>query len=212
MPRDPVLSPQVLAQPRPSARLDEWGVLGALEVEQRRTQLARVQAARAAETTVPAKAFAKAASVWMLATFTLCYFLLPSAWDAVGLRDAQLWTLPGDFLALAAVWLGAMLLTAARHRRGEGLRVDLADLAGSDRLPAATLGSLLVWGFLHNVLPGLVPFGEMPAAWLAAFVGSNVLESALFGAVAATLARTRRGAFALGALGSAGMLGLAWIL
>lgn len=210
MPHEQVLPPPTAA--RPGSPLDEWGVLGALQQEQLRTRQARIDAARSATTTVPAKAFAKAATVWMGCTFLLSYLLLPSLWEAVGLRDAQLWTLPGDLIAVGVVWLGAMGITAARHRRGEGLRVDLGDLATSDRLPAATLGGLLVWGFLHNVLPGLVPFGEMPAAWLAAFVGSNVLESALFGAVAATLARTRRGAFGLGALASATLLGLAWLL
>ncbi len=44
----------------------------------------------------------------------------------------------------------------------------------------------------------LVPFGEMSAPVLASFIAVNVLESALFGVMLASLVKSRAAGFALG--------------
>ena len=69
-----------------------------------------------------------------------------------------------------------------------------------DRAATATVGGLLVWTVAHNVLPGLVPFGAMEAGELLSFFAANVLESALFGVMLASAAKTVRGALSLGVL------------
>lgn len=191
---------------------DHWQVLDQLQEERLNTRQTRAAAARSSVPTLPAWAFARAATVWMGLTFALCYVMLPATWEALGIRAAQLWTLPGDLLALFGLWGAAMVLTASRHVQNDGITVDLDSLAASDKLPAAALGGLLTWGFLHNVLPGLVPFHDMPGAYLGAFVAANVLENALFGVIAASLARTRRGAFTLGVASQLILLSLAWLV
>ena len=161
----------------------------------------------------PTGRFLAASTLWATATFLLCYIALPIGYDIAGLRPLTLiWTLPGSILAFGFTWLltTAAMLTAA-SREG-GVRVDLDGLGGSDRIPAAMLGGLMVWGLLHNLLPGLMPFGTMSLSFLGVFLLSNILENALFGTILATLTKSRRSAFMAGA-GFQTVIGMsAWIL
>jgi len=148
----------------------------------------------------PTGRFLAAATLWATATFMLCYVAVPIGYTVAGLRPFILpWTLPGNMMAFAFTWLvtaAAMLTMASKEG---GVRVDLHGLGGSDRIPAAMLGGLLVWGLLHNLLPGLMPFGAMSLGFLGAFLTANIVENVLFGTILATLTKTRRGAFAAGA-------------
>ena len=73
-------------------------------------------------------------------------------------------------------------------------------------------GGLLVWGLLHNILPGLHTFGMMSATFLAVFLLSNILENILFGIILGTVTRTRREAFIAGAFLQAALGLSCWIL
>jgi len=157
--------------------------------------------------------FLAAATVWATATFLLCYVAIPVGYTVVGLRPFTLpWVLPGHMLAFAFTWLltAAAMLTIAS--RSGGVHVDLHGLGGSDRIPAAMLGGLLVWGLLHNLLPGLMPFGTMSLTFLGAFLMANIAENVLFGTILATLTKTRRGAFTAGAAFQAAIGLSAWAL
>ncbi len=59
-------------------------------------------------------------------------------------------------------------------------------------------GSFTAWAYLHNTVGILRPFYRFDVGELVLFLGFNVLEFALIGAVLSTLARTRLGGFALG--------------
>lgn len=152
--------------------------------------------------------FAGAAMAWMSATFLLCYLALPLGRVAMGLSAQSGVAVLGTALASAAGLLGVLallgtLLAVVRP----AIQVDVEP----DRILAATSGSLLVWGLLHNVLPGLMFFSEMTGGELGSFVASNFLESALFGVVLASVARTGRGAFALGAVFQTLLFSLSYI-
>ncbi len=194
--------------PTPSA-----AVLDALEREAARTDAVRAQTrAAAVHTAVPTRAFVRATAAWLGASFALCYLAIPLMLEGAGLRAAHLaHLLPGELLgmALASGWLLTRVLR--RSDRGD-IALDLPQLAESDRIPAAALGGLLAWGLLHNVLPGLLPMGRMPVAFLLSFGLANVLENVLFGTVIGTVARSRREAFTMGALFQLVLLGAAWIL
>tara|TARA_B100001093_G_scaffold347621_1_gene332198 strand:- start:409 stop:636 length:228 start_codon:yes stop_codon:yes gene_type:complete len=73
-------------------------------------------------------------------------------------------------------------------------------------------GGLLVWGVLHNILPGLTTFGTMSMTFLGFFLLSNMIENVLFGAILGTVTRTRRDAFIAGALLQMGLSLSCWIL
>ena len=152
---------------------------------------------------------AKAAVAWMSATFALCYLAVPTALTALGLRP---WAsvspledsarMVGDLGGFALVVLGTLAGLALLR---PSVKVQQAQ---RDPVVAATAGGLLTWGVLHNVLPWLLPFAEMGAAPLAAFVAANVLESLLFGLMLGSFVRSRAAAFALGAGFSAALLSL----
>ena len=141
---------------------------------------------------------AAASAVWMGGTFALCYLLLPLARMSVGLSTQSLASivLVAGSAALALIGLWAMVATGLVVKKPT---VEL-EVGHSDRALTATTGSLLVWAILHNVLPGLVPFDEMSVGQLLAFLGANIVESALFAVVLASIAETVRGAFSLGVL------------
>ncbi|MDG1478179.1 MAG: hypothetical protein P8R54_01245 [Myxococcota bacterium] len=141
---------------------------------------------------------AGAAAVWMGGTFALCYLLLPLARAGLGL-SAQ--SVSGVVLMAACAALSLAGLWVATTV-GLVLRKPVVSLESEhrDRAVTATVGGLLVWTVAHNVLPGLVPFGAMEAGELLSFFAANVLESALFGVMLASVAKTVRGALRLGVL------------
>lgn len=145
--------------------------------------------------TAPAK-IASVTTVWMSFTFLLCYLALPMARMGLGLSTQTAAGLMTNVLASAA---GLMAVFAMFAVGIAALRPSVSVNVDPDKTLAATAGSLLVWGFLHNILPGLIPFGEMGAGELLTFTGSNILESALFGVMLASFASTGRRAFTLGA-------------
>lgn len=168
--------------------------------------------ARAAREELPPRAFAKAALAWIGGVFALCYLALPALLQALRLSPEPLWLgFASDVFGFGV--LGAALVGALVMRTwGRGpLRVHLADLAESDRIPAAAAGGLMLWGLAHNALPGLLPFAQMGWAYLGAFVGANIVENLLFGVLVATLSASRAGAFARGAAVQGVLLG-SWAL
>jgi hypothetical protein len=149
-----------------------------------------------------------AATVWMSFTFILCYLALPLMRAGVGLSAQSGISILATALASAAGLMGVIALftvAVAVLRPKASVHVD------PDRTLAATSGSLLVWGLLHNILPGLIPFDEMATGELAAFIGSNVIESALFGVMLASFASSGRSAFSLGAMFQVLLFGLSYL-
>ena len=157
----------------------------------------RLQSTSARHITNPGK-IAAASAVWMGGTFALCYLLLPLARAGLGL-SAQ--SLAGVVLVAgsAALSLAVLWVVMAAGLLVKKPTVELED-GHHDRALTATMGSLLVWSILHNVLPGLIPFGGMGSGELLAFLGANIIESALFGVMLASITETIRGAFSLGML------------
>ncbi len=97
--------------------------------------------------------------------------------------------------------LAAFAITLAVTVSGIAIARPKVSLETTRREPiiAATLGGLVPWAILHNILPSLIPFADMTAGSLISFLAVNVLESALFGAMLASFTRSPRRAFALGA-------------
>jgi len=146
---------------------------------------------------------AGAATVWMSLTFMLCYLALPLARASMGLTVHTADSVMATALASTGGLMGVMALSLF----GIFLARPAASLnVNPDRILSATAGGLLVWGFLHNVLPGLIHFADMGGGELATFVGSNIIENALFGVMLASIARTGRGAFTLGVLFQAALV------
>ncbi len=141
---------------------------------------------------------AGAAAVWMGGTFAVCYLLLPLARIRMGLSMQSAGSVAvvaaSAALALVGLWMLATIGLIVRRP------VIALEEDHRDRAVTATTGGLLVWSILHNVLPGLIPFGEMEAGELLSFLGANVIESALFGVMLASVATTVRGALSLGVL------------
>ena len=166
-----------------------------------------------ASTLAPTGRFLAAATMWAMATFLLCYIALPIGYSVAGLRPFTLfWTLPGNVLAFGFAWTLTAAVMLTRASAEGGVRVDLHGLSGSDRIPAAMLGGLAVWGLLHNLLPGLMPFGTMSLSFLGVFLVSNIIENVLFGTILATITKTRRAAFAAGAAFQSAIGMAAWLL
>jgi hypothetical protein len=155
--------------------------------------LLREVGAKNGQVPVPREKLAAAATAWMLLVFALCYVAIPLGIEAAHLRDAQMFLLPADIRGLGVVW--AMLMGFIALVRPQ-VRLD----GRIDPILSATAGGFFVWALLHNVLPFLTPFVQMPLDFLVAFVLANVLESGLFGAMLASLVPSRRAAFLLGAL------------
>ncbi len=168
---------------------------------------------------------AGAAAVWMGGTFALCYVLTPLIRMGVGLSTQSLSTLLLTSLSAAVALTGLWMLVALgltirglftrKNARSPATPSSIGDDHGG-RTVSATAGGLLSWAVLHSALPGLLGFGEMGPAELSAFVIMNVLESALFGVMLSSAAKTRKGAFGLGVVFSGllligsylGMIGL----
>ena len=144
----------------------------------------------------------------MSATFLLCYLALPLGRVALGMSLQTSASVMATALASAGGLLGVMALLSAVVAI---VRPRVTANVDPDRILAATSGSLLVWGLLHNILPGLVHFSDMGGLELGTFIGSNILESALFGVVLASVAATGRGAFSLGALFQVLLFGLSYV-
>lgn len=162
--------------------------------------LAQVEQARA-PMQAPVGRFLVASTLWALATFALCYVAIPLGYTLGGLRPFMLaWTLPGELVAFAFTWAATAAWMLSRAATRKGLQIDPHGLAASDRIPAAMAGGLLVWGLLHNILPGLMSFGTMSMTFLGVFLLANLVENALFGTILGTVTRTRKGAFLAGAL------------
>ena len=145
------------------------------------------------EIAVPREKLAAAATAWMLLVFGLCYVAIPAAFEAVHLRDSQLFLIPQKIQSLGMVWALVMGFIAIGRPQ---VRLD----GRIDPILSATGGGLLVWAILHNVIPILEPFISMPLDFLLAFVAANVVENVLFGAMLASFVTSRRAAFLLGGL------------
>ena len=145
------------------------------------------------EVAVPREKLAAAATAWMLLVFSLCYIAIPAAFEAVHLRDSQLFLIPQKIQSLGIVWAGVMAFIAIGRPQ---VRLD----GRIDPILSAAGGGLLVWAILHNVIPILEPFVRMPLDFLVAFVLANVVENVLFGAMLASFVKTKRAAFLLGGL------------
>jgi hypothetical protein len=145
------------------------------------------------EIAVPREKLAAAATAWMLLVFGLCYIAIPAAFEAVRLRDSQLFLIPQKIQSLGMVWAGVMAFIAIGRPQ---VRLD----GRIDPILSAAGGGLLVWGILHNVIPILEPFVRMPLDFLIAFVAANIVENVLFGAMLASFVKSRRAAFLLGGL------------
>ncbi len=163
--------------------------------------------------TAPVGRFIAASTIWAMATFALCYVAIPTGYALAGLRPFLLpWVLPGELVACLVTRAAASVWMLTRSVGKPGLEIAPHGLAASDRIPAAMAGGLLVWGLMHNILPGLMSFGTMSMAFLGVFLLSNLVENALFGTILGTVTKTRRDAFVAGAMFQT-MLGLsAWIL
>jgi hypothetical protein len=141
---------------------------------------------------------AAAAAVWMGGTFALCYLMLPLGRIGLGLSTQSIGSVAlvaaCSALSLIGLWMFATL--------GLVVRKPVVSLEEDhrDRAVTATVGGLLTWAILHNVLPGLIPFGAMEAGEMLSFLGANVIENALFGVMLASVAKTVRGALSLGIL------------
>ena len=147
-------------------------------------------------------------TVWVSFTFLLCYLMLPLLRAGLGLSSQTLIGVLGTALASAAA---LMLIVPLMWTALSGLRASLAVNVNPDNTLAATSGSLLVWGLLHNILPGLVPFDMMGLTELTTFIGVNVIESAMFGVLFASIAKNGRQAFSMGALFQTLFFGLSYI-
>lgn len=173
--------------------------LGLKTIEEIREEAAAVETAAPLEVDRPG-VIAGAAAAWMGMTFLLCYVLLPLTRQALGLRYTLTPSLFEEALMLAGS-LGAFAVTLGVTVGGIAIKRPTISLDQGRREPilAATLGGLVPWAVLHNTLPFLIHFDEMSAASLLSFLGVNVLESALFGAMLASFTRSPEKAFALGA-------------
>jgi hypothetical protein len=188
-------------------------VLDELARESARTDAVRAQARQRAHVTeVPTRKFVRAAAAWLGLSFALCYVALPLMIDGAGLRSAYLpLILPSEIIGMG-VASGWLLLRVLRRGWRGSLDLELPALATDDRIPAAALGGLLMWGLLHNVLPGLEHMGQMSMAFLLVFGLANVLENVLFGTVLGTIAENRRQAFVMGGTFQLLLLGVAWMV
>jgi hypothetical protein len=155
--------------------------------------LAQESAVKTGEVAVPREKLAAAATAWMLLVFGLCYIAIPATFEAVHLRDSQLFLIPQKIQSLGIVWAMVMGFIAIARPQ---VRLD----GRIDPVLSATGGGLLAWGILHNAIPILEPFARMPLDFLAAFVAANVVENLLFGAMLASFVQSRRAAFLLGGL------------
>lgn len=137
-------------------------------------------------------------------TFALCTLLLPLTMAGLGLSSQTLGSvmIVAGSAALSLIGLWMVVATGLYAKKPTVERED----GHRDRALTATAGSLLVWAVVHNAMPGLIPFGEMGGSELLAFLGVNIIESALFGVMLASIAETVRGAFSLGVLFQAGLL------
>ncbi len=155
--------------------------------------LLREVGAKNGQVPVPREKLAAAATAWMLLVFGLCYVAIPIGFEAVHLRESQLFLIDDKIGGLAMVWALVMGFIAVGRPQ---VRLD----GRIDPILSATGGGLVVWGILHNVIPVLEPFVRMPLDFLAAFVAANVVENVLFGAMLASFVQSRRAAFLMGGL------------
>ena len=157
--------------------------------------------------TQPAKIIA-AISVWTAFTFFISYLTLPFVRALLGMSSFSLFdVIGGVFTGLGGLLVVMPLLWFLVAIR----RTRLATHVSPDQALAATTGSLMVWGLLHCILPGLTPFGEMGMVELGSFLGSNIIESALFGVMLAAFSTTGRQAFSLGMLFQTVFFGVSYL-
>jgi cation transport ATPase len=147
-------------------------------------------------------------TAWISFTFMLCYLALPLLRTGLGLSSqSMVGILATTLTSAAALVVVVPLLWSALVRRRSSMAVNV----NPDHILAATSGSLLVWGLLHSILPGLVTFDMMGLAELTTFVGANIIESSMFGVLFASLAKNGRHAFSMGALFQTLFLGLSYL-
>ena len=154
---------------------------------------------------------AKAAAVYMTGVFVVCYALVPMVTAQLGLFDGVLNGIVSNFRAfvmMLALTAAGILVFKPKLRMPQ-----FGNKSDTDPWLAATSGSLFSWALIHNVHPWLLHFVDLSGVELATFVAMNVLESALFGMLLASLVATRREAFILGASFNAVFLtGALWFI
>jgi len=187
---------QTVQRPRMSqASLEKLGLKTIEEVREE-----AVSASRTAPLVVENPGvLAGAAAAWMSMTFMLCYVFLPLTRQALGLRYASAPSLVDEGLMLGGslAAFGVALATVVAGIAITRPKVSL-ELGRREPVVAATLGGLLPWVVLHNILPSLIPFAEMGAGALLSFLAVNLLESAMFGVMLASFTRSPGKAFGLG--------------
>jgi hypothetical protein len=141
-------------------------------------------------------ALMKGVSGWILLTFLLAYVVNPALVNAVGV-DLRLISIAASGPAMALTG-GLVVLLVGALRPSVRLPRRRGALDTNPEV-AATAGSLLVWGAAEQLLPVFQPFTTMPLGELAALIGLNVIESALFGVMLASFTRSPGKAFAIGA-------------
>ncbi len=142
---------------------------------------------------LPGGVMLSATAAWLGLVFGLCYVALPALFSVLGWNAGLLGALPLSALSFG----GASLVTvvgASVLRPG----IRLGVRASRDPVLSATAGGLLTWGLVHNTADVLRPFWSMGGTELATFLGANVLEMFLLGALLASFTRSRLLAFGLG--------------
>lgn len=143
---------------------------------------------------VPGGALAGATLTWLAAVYGLCYLVLPLVAAALGLHTVFIGNLLLNTLAFVPMALFTAGLVAVIRPE-----VVTSTRAPRDPVIAATLGSLAVWFGAHELSPFLSSVTAMPFGEMVTFVGMNVIEAGMIGAMLASFAKSPGKAFMLGA-------------
>ncbi|MCB9741108.1 MAG: hypothetical protein H6740_00585 [Alphaproteobacteria bacterium] len=148
----------------------------------------------------------RAVAAWTAVVFGSCYVALPFFAEVFGLYPGLLRNLGASALGLTGLAMATMLGISV-FKPDVRIPADLRR-APKDPIIAASLGGFLMWAFLHNTLPWVVPFSWMTGTMLLTFVAFNALEMSLWGAMLSSFTRSRGKAFALGAAFQLGFFAL----
>ncbi len=149
-------------------------------------------------------------AAWMSVVFVTVYGLLSTALDLSGLYPGLLGGWQADLAAFAVMLAGTLGVVALLRPRIELPR--FTPVTHEDPVRWAVLGGFGAWAVAHSTVPGLWPLYEMPTGQLLAFTALNLVEHTLFGVMLASFVKTRRAAFALGALFSLAFLSIWMVL
>ncbi|MCB9798064.1 MAG: hypothetical protein H6741_35755 [Alphaproteobacteria bacterium] len=152
------------------------------------------------------KELRRAVAAWTAVVFGSCYVALPFLAEVFGLYPGLLRNLGASALGLAGLALATIVGVSVFKPE---VRIP-TDVRSTPRDPviAASLGGFLMWAFLHNTLPWVVPFSWMTGTMLLTFLAFNALEMSLWGAMLSSFTRSRGKAFALGAAFQLGFFAL----